>query len=119
MFNKAKIQRIEFFSNPSLPEETVFVPAEEYGRIINKIHHQPNTSFRSPFEGVHFSRETMSLRSKLNLGVHMEQVSLGQIENDPNVLNRKALHLETSIVTKLTELEAETKENETIVEPNS
>lgn len=117
MFNQAKIQKIEFFSNPALPDETVIVPSEENGRIVNKIQYQPNSSFRSPFEGVHFSRETMSLRSKLNLGVPMEQVSIGQVENDPNVLNRRALHLESDIVNKLSELESQAKVVEPTVEP--
>lgn len=115
MFNEAKIQSIEFFSNPCLPDETVIVPAEENGRIVNKIQYQPNSSFRSPFEGVHFSRETMSLRSKLNLGVPMEQVSIGQVENDPNVLNRRALHLEHEIVDRLSALAEEPAQP--VVEP--
>lgn len=103
MFNCSKFQIIDFVSNPPFEDSPIIVPDDKNGVIVNKVVYRP-CSHRSPFEGVHFSHDTMSLRSKLNLGVPMEQVTIGQIENDPNKLHSFALHLENRIYNQLNTL---------------
>lgn len=103
MFNSKPVQRKRFFSNPPLSDLPQVVPDEHDGRVCNKVVYVPQSN-HSYFEGVHFSAETMSLRAKLNLGVNLQQVSIGQIENDPNVLARRSAFFEQAIESRLNEL---------------
>lgn len=114
MFNCSKLQSIDFVSNPPFEDSPVIVPDDRNGVIVNKIVYQP-CSNRSPFDGIKFSPETMSLRSKLNLGVHLDKVSFGQLENDPNKLQSLALHLENRIYNQLNFL----RESEPVVDSPS
>lgn len=111
MFNKFDSRRIEFVSNPPLPDEGRIVPDERNGVTVNKLQYFP-CSNRSYFDGIEFDKNSMSLRSKLNLGVPISQVSIGQIENDPMKLQNIALHLEHQISERINSLE-----NEPIVDP--
>jgi len=89
MFNQVLRERVPFKSNPPLQDHYEVVPKEVDGVVINEVICKP-TDHHSYWKGIHYSRETMSLRAKLNLGIPMSQVSLGQIENDPSVLARFA-----------------------------
>ena len=111
MFNYFRRERIKFSSNPPLPEEPCFEPLNKDGVIVNQLTYRPKSN-HSFFEGISFSAETMSLRAKLNLGIPMSQVSLGQIENDPNALSRNAIAFEQSIESKLNELSNESSNSE-------
>lgn len=113
MFNKFDSSRIEFVSNPALPDEGRIVPDEKNGVIVNKLQYFPSSN-RSYFDGIEFDKDSMSLRAKLNLGVPMSQVSIGQIENDPLKLQNFALHMENQISERINSLE-----NEPIVEPSA
>lgn len=106
MFNPDHVEekRKVFFSNPPLPEQPRVVPAERNGVVYNKVIYEPGDN-HSYFEGVHYSSESMSLRAKLNLGVPMTKVSFGALENDPAVLNAKALTIEKTILNRLSELQ--------------
>lgn len=104
MFNSKPVSRKRFFSNPPLSDLPQVVPDEHDGVVCNKVVYVPQSN-HSYFEGVHFSAETMSLRAKLNLGVNLQQVSIGQIENDPNVLARRSALFEQSIQSRLAEIE--------------
>ena len=104
MFNNFHPERIEFRSNPLLPETPIVEPLEVNGKMTNVVKFVPKSN-HSQLEGVHYSAETMSLRAMLNLGVDLHQVSLGQIENDPNKINERFLNLESQIARRVSELE--------------
>lgn len=104
MFNSFRPKRIRFSSNPPLPDTPIIEPLEVNGRIVNCVKMIPQSN-HSPLDGVHYSAETMSLRAMLNLGVDLRQVSLGQIENDPNQINERLLNLESKIAQRVSELE--------------
>lgn len=97
---------IDFVSNPVLPEAPMVVPEQKDGVIVNTIKHVP-VSNKSYFDGVEFNASTMSLRAKLNLGLQLHPVSIGQVENDPNVLRNRALHMEKEIFDKLESLQSQ------------
>lgn len=81
--------KILFKSNPPLPDSPVVVPLEVDGVITNKVVLQSRSN-KSYWAGVSYKAELMSLRAKLNAGHMLQTVSFGQMENDPNVLARKA-----------------------------
>lgn len=115
---KHSYQPISFRSNPPLREKPIVVPEEVNGIIRNKVVFVPDSN-RSPFEGVVYSPETMSLRAKLNLGVKFTQVSFGQIENDPSVLYNRALHLEQDIYSHLDQLSSVPSPSESSVQQSA
>lgn len=104
MFNRFLFQRIEFHSNPPLPDKPMVVADQTpNGSPMNKVVYKPNSN-KSYFDGVSFDSSTMSLRSLLNLGIPLTKVSNPSIENDPTVLNRRALAVEQQIEQRLNEL---------------
>ena len=106
MFSKIKFDReIDFTSNPPLPEKRIVVPGlNEAGSPINEFKTVPGDN-RSPFEGITYCPDTMSLRAKLNMGVRLSPVSL-QIENDPTKIANIALKFEHTINDRLSQLQA-------------
>lgn len=115
MFNFFSPAKVEFVSNPSLPDKPVVVPRIEDGKVLNKVTYEPNSN-RSKFEGISFDSATMSLRAMLNLGVPLSKVYLTGIENDPTALQAAAIRLDNQISEQLASLRPE--EPETIVESN-
>lgn len=106
MFNSYSFKRIEFYSNPPLPEAPHVVPDERPdGVICNKVVYQPKSN-RSIFDGIHYSAEVMSLRAKLNLGVTLTKVSNVNLDNDPAIVQRNMLKVEQDIENRLNELSA-------------
>lgn len=100
--------------NPPILEKPIVSAVDDGGVVRNVITMVPADNLPY-FRGVHFSRETMSLRAKLNLGVPMSRVSLGPVENDPMILNNYALKFEQQINEKLLELDRMSKQSS--VEP--
>jgi len=113
MFNHFDSSRIEFVSNPPLPSEGKIVPDERNGVIVNKLQYFPSSN-RSYFDGIEFDKDSMSLRAKLNLGVPLSKVYIGQIENDPLKLQNIALHMESLISDRISSLEVNS-----VVEPSA
>ena len=107
MFNKFLFQRIEFRSNPPLPDKPMVVADQTpNGSPMNKVVYKPNSN-KSYFDGVTFDSGTMSLRAKINLGLPLTKVPNVSIENDPTILNRRALSVEQQIESRLNELSSE------------
>lgn len=104
MFNQSNREKKEFFSNPPLHDLPVIVPDEQDGVIVNRVQYRPQSN-RPVYDGVHFSKETMGLQAKLNLGINLQPVQPPQLVNDPNLLAQKAATMERNIVTRLSELE--------------
>lgn len=96
--------RKRIFSNPPLHDLPVIVPDEQDGIIVNRVQYRPQSN-RPAFDGVHFSKETMGLQAKLNLGINLQPVQPPQLVNDPNLLAQKAATMERNIVSRLSELE--------------
>lgn len=105
MFHSSKSEPIEFRSNPPFTEESRIVPdRDDHGVIINKVVLVPKEN-KSALDGVHFSREEMSLRAKLNLGIPLSRVPNPGIENDPARLNAMALHFVDDFESRLSQLQ--------------
>lgn len=107
MFNSQFPDRkpIEFTSNPVLPDRPKVVPdKDEYGNFSNLVVLEPGDN-RSPFDGVHFTRETMSLRAMLNSGVQLTEVSMPSLYSDPLSAARKLSNLESKISERLDEIQ--------------
>lgn len=119
MFNKFLFQRIEFHSNPPLPDKPMVVADQTpNGSPMNKVVFKPNSN-KSFFDGVSYDPGTMSLRSLLNLGVPLTKVSNPSIENDPTVLNRRALAVEQQIEQRLNALTSEDPAPDPNVSPSN
>ena len=109
-------ERIQFRSNPPLPDKVVIVPdKDERGNIMNKVTYQPGDN-SSPFKGVHFSRELHSLRAKLNLGIQLKQVSMPSMASDPLDAERNIGRVVDDLENTLNNLP---KEEEVVEEPKS
>lgn len=98
-----KQERIKFLSNPPVGEKPQIVPVKDFrGNFRNELKMQPSSN--KPDQVVHYDSSSMSLRAMLNLGVQFSEVSIGQIENDPIVLQQRALAMEHSIESRLNDL---------------
>lgn len=108
LFNPLVLKPIKFKSNPPFTKEEVVTAAsfDDNGSPVTTFVRQPKSN-RSPFEGIHYSAETMSLRAKLNLGVVLTPVSIGQLENDPAKIMDKALKLDYDISQRIQALESQ------------
>lgn len=100
---------IDFLSNPPLPPKPVVKADEVNGVIVNKIVYEPNSN-RALYDGVHFDRNSMSLRALLNMGVDLHQVSLAQTENDPTRLANLVSRLDSAIEEQVNSLFPESSE---------
>ena len=97
MFNKLKLSRIDFVSNPDLGEDyRVILSTNDFGSPINQIVREPKSN-RPFYDGAKFDPVTMSLRAKLNSGIDLQRVGFGQLENDPSKIYDYALHFEQSL----------------------
>lgn len=100
-------QEIEFSSNPPLPDQVIIVPdKDENGNYCNKVSFKPSSN-QPKFAGVHFCRETMSLRAQLNSGVKLKEVPMPSMYSDPLSAQRKLSNLEFAIKSRLDSLEFE------------
>ena len=107
MFNSQSFQKdkIDFVSNPTILEKPKVVPdVDQFGNYCNKVVIEPADN-RSPFEGVHFSREQMSLRALLNSGVQLNEVSMPSLYSDPLTPAMKLANLESQVMQRLSELQ--------------
>lgn len=97
MFHK-RFKQTPFVSNPPLPDLPVSkVMYNSLGSPVTVIDYQPQ-SCKSIFEGSHYDPATMSLRSKLNLGISLSPVSLGRTENDPTILHQLTTKFEQQVL---------------------
>ena len=93
MFHTIKLEPIRFVSNPPLqPILTVEPTADERGdaSVHFVVKDQDNAS---PFAGLKYNPDTMSLRAKVRLGLPLQRVNFDVVENDPAVLQRKMIEL--------------------------
>ena len=89
MFHSIKQDPISFVSNPPLdPAPRIQLKIRDDGSPDDEIVVTPR-DHHGFFEGVHYDPKTMSLTARLNLGIPLQEVSIGCTENDPNVLYRK------------------------------
>lgn len=96
MFHAIKLEKIKFRSNPPLePRMTVDYTTREDGSPINLFIKKERSN--KGLAGAHYDPSTMSLRARLARGVELQKVSYGVIENDPNVITRKARKLISDI----------------------
>lgn len=119
MFNHFVPERIEFRSNPPLPEKVVVVPGKDkHGNFCNEVKVVPSDN-KSIFDGVRFDRDTMSLRAMLNLGVPLREVSMPSLANDPSEAQNAMLAVERQIMQRIDEIEAPSTDPSSIepVEP--
>ena len=103
-------KKIEFSSNPPILETYQVVADERDGKVYNKVISVP-CSNESVLSGLHFSRESMSLRAKLNMGLPMRVVGNPNISDFASAY-KKAASLELQVESKLNDLR-----NSTLVNP--
>lgn len=110
MFNSQSFyqDKIDFVSNPPILEKPTVVPdVDKFGNYCNKVVIVPADN-RSPLDGVHFSRESMSLRALLNSGVELTEVSMPSLYSDPLTPVMKLANLESQVMQRLSELQKQT-----------
>ena len=98
MFHTLKLQSIPFKTGFDSLVPVVVPHINDNGDPVNSIEFRP---FDNPLDGAHYDPQLHSLRAMVNLGVHLNPVSFGQIENDPNHLRKAAQRSIDSIVSSI------------------
>ena len=118
MFHAIKLEKIDFKSNPPLePVMTVDYTTREDGSPINLFIKKDRSN--KGLSGAHYDPSTMSLRARLARGIELQKVSYGIIENDPNVITRKARKLISDIDASAAARQVSADIPETTVEPSN